>query len=1319
MSTETSKQLSNIDRDLPALVGEENFDDPFLNQLSDAELSGLHQTPGYFSGSSNYPGSYQQHQPVSSTNPNDLTSPSSQLDFLSSADHTENGLSDFTRLTSPDFDAPFFASADPLLKAEVADDSSVFWVNPQDIDNNSPGGNNYTPRKGYAGAGTGASQLLSPVPTTTPSPIINPQLDQRGQRSANEHTAISPQSMTGDRPSRAAAMPSHNPPMLITPNNVNQLYPANNQASMDRQVSPIVKVSSFSRGDSPSRAGDQTNYSPHQSNTIDTGHLSPARETRETFFDSDDEDDDESDIIQQKKPFSIPPPASRLEDGSWSRNPITGQGGLDPTAREDTFVPSPKELAAQRERDERNAEVAQWITHSDAYSEIDGSKPWSFRSRRKNKSDKNKRRAKSAGDPFLGAQDGFSSRFAYQEFDDSAIPGPGILIDEESGMEDDEDDSSAASSSVPESPPASVHPDLVDDDEYNAPTTIPDAELEPLPNQFLRARPWQDSVRYTRDVTTKFQPTTSNAAIMRFLKRADNTDTASRAATWGTRGPSECDVESIIGPNGRFSTIRISEKKKDKPMRRNSLLEHARGLLPKRSNSSSKRKHQMDLSLHPQRSLTPEQPPTSSSDGAAQSTHSLVPQRKPSFSKGNKHHTGGAILAMTGQMATVGRGGGVGIPSPVVTTSTTPWSHIRRRSRSKSDLTKSEGPGGLLDLIGTHGGPPVPTLASPKQEKGIGASLIQSRSPQDKPEENDLEADDDDDDMAHENGVTMEFPVRSDPIVPTLEGFKTHVRQLNPRLQPALIERIAQEQVRRYKRLVELRLKHTQNVSKNSCSAGKHCFAQGGEAVMLPPRTSPKDPESTYAQFQVPGAAVTPEDLATFGEAAITPALFPPGVPLPPVRRLPAEFECSLCFKVRKFLKPSDWTKHVHEDVQPFTCTFPDCTEPKSFKRKADWVRHESERHRHLEWWTCNMPDCSHTCFRKDNFVQHLVREHKMPEPKVKAAKSRSKNQPRDTTTDAHDATSHAQAIEQVWKLVEVCRQVTTKQPTDEACRFCGNVCNSWKKLTVHMAKHMEQIAMPVLELVNDKTSTTGGINTLNQGVMTPQSQASMWTPTSHTSHTNHSVENTQATRAPKPITYGTSALLTEAFGLPREPVPKEIPQQQAPEYAALSRANLKQQQHSAGRSFTISSYLQTQQQYHQPQSHNHNHKQYANHLNSASYPPQFSALQQDPQSINGLPMLQPLAEQGEPVLSGNNIYGSMGISATAPMIDTKFDGEPIFASPVDNGSYMYSVSGQETMEYNMDGSGMTYPIMATPMNGQTAVNGGYIPNQHYNHGNH
>ncbi|KAK2072849.1 hypothetical protein P8C59_007179 [Phyllachora maydis] len=171
---------------------------------------------------------------------------------------------------------------------------------------------------------------------------------------------------------------------------------------------------------------------------------------------------------------------------------------------------------------------------------------------------------------------------------------------------------------------------------------------------------------------------------------------------------------------------------------------------------------------------------------------------------------------------------------------------------------------------------------------------------------------------------------------------------------------------------------------------------------------------------------------------------------MPPTSTLPAEFECQLCYLPKKFQKPSDWTKHVHEDVQPFTCTWDGCREPKMFKRKADWVRHENEGHRHLEWWTCDIDDCKHTCYRRDNFLQHLVREHKFPEPKTK--------------TKA--AIKRAGSLDPIWQKVESCHEPTQALPQEEPCRFCGRAFPTWKKLTVHLAKHMEQISLPVLRLV-------------------------------------------------------------------------------------------------------------------------------------------------------------------------------------------------------------------------------------------------------------
>lgn len=123
------------------------------------------------------------------------------------------------------------------------------------------------------------------------------------------------------------------------------------------------------------------------------------------------------------------------------------------------------------------------------------------------------------------------------------------------------------------------------------------------------------------------------------------------------------------------------------------------------------------------------------------------------------------------------------------------------------------------------------------------------------------------------------------------------------------------------------------------------------------------------------------------------------------------------------------------------------------FKRKADWVRHENEGHRHLEWWTCDVEDCKHTCYRRDNFLQHLVREHKFTEPKIKTKAAIKKSGAADPT----------------WQKVEKCHIETSARPQEEPCKFCGKNFPSWKKLTVHLAKHMEHISLPVLRLVSAK----------------------------------------------------------------------------------------------------------------------------------------------------------------------------------------------------------------------------------------------------------
>jgi len=201
------------------------------------------------------------------------------------------------------------------------------------------------------------------------------------------------------------------------------------------------------------------------------------------------------------------------------------------------------------------------------------------------------------------------------------------------------------------------------------------------------------------------------------------------------------------------------------------------------------------------------------------------------------------------------------------------------------------------------------------------------------------------------------------------------------------VDRIAHQQVVRYKALLGWRVKHQGSIASQNCPAGHHCVALGGSPTLLEPKNQHRDSDASNAGAQ--GLAdASDSDLKP--EGALAPKSFPPGLPMPPAQTLPAEFECQLCFRVKKFQKPSNWIEHVHEDVQPFTCTYANCKEPKSFKRKVDWVRHENERHRRLSWWICNQDDCQHKCYRKENFLQHLIREHKIPEPKQQCSGANS-----------------------------------------------------------------------------------------------------------------------------------------------------------------------------------------------------------------------------------------------------------------------------------------------------------------------------------------
>ncbi|KAI1503659.1 hypothetical protein F5X99DRAFT_416967 [Biscogniauxia marginata] len=696
----------------------------------------------------------------------------------------------------------------------------------------------------------------------------------------------------------------------------------------------------------------------------------------------------------------------RNAQGSWLPNTDSGHRGLAPGNRPTEEVPSPNQLAARREREKRNKAVSAWVARSTS----------------------------NPSDPPEANVEGSYSNVASAQHDDDNIPAGEIPLGHTTENKHN---------------PGQTYLNL---DGPGGPITQTDFDI------IRGIRNWGDGpMIHAIQSGEPSQPITSQLAIEKFNRQCqDNDSIISHAATWGTRRrslPSVVDMDGVISGN-IFKKLSLSNHS-----RRPSFMKRIPSLvrkpsasqLLKRKGSNASEIQPEDLNDQGERreskdSLAP--PARSSSWGIGNINKKPTPSLNTAlFEMATGAATIGTSHALSGSISNKARSSSINTTpisspkSPFASLGVPPVMTTRRRPRSKTELPRSSNSEplshpNLIGMLKKQGGPPVAQLARTHQVVD-----------QDDEDDEDEDAFDDEDFKVESSKVD---------ITPTFAGFQEHILRLNPRLgssngQPNpnnyLVDRIAHQMVVRYKQLLHAKSKHLDLVNRRSCPAGPTCVASGGSAIISDRRLGDRgiDPLSTHPDSS--DGDTTPL------EGGISPESFPQGIPMPPTGSLPSEFECQLCFSRKKFQKPSDWTKHVHEDVQPFTCTWERCRDPKMFKRKADWVRHENEGHRHLEWWECDVEGCKHKCFRRDNFLQHLVREHKFAEPKVKTKAAIKK----------------AGGVDRTWQKVEQCHSETDSSPTSEPCRFCHRTFPTWKKLTVHLAKHMEHISLPVLKLVAAK----------------------------------------------------------------------------------------------------------------------------------------------------------------------------------------------------------------------------------------------------------
>lgn len=152
-------------------------------------------------------------------------------------------------------------------------------------------------------------------------------------------------------------------------------------------------------------------------------------------------------------------------------------------------------------------------------------------------------------------------------------------------------------------------------------------------------------------------------------------------------------------------------------------------------------------------------------------------------------------------------------------------------------------------------------------------------------------------------------------------------------------------------------------------------------------------------------------------------------------------FPCSICGHVLKNIKDRyDWKIHVFADLQPYICTFSECSDSLlTFPTRRLWQEHEFSQHRLSISWTC--PVCKKDLLSPDDWTEHIEANHRSALSDVEARYA-----------FAAAKTTKAQSIEL------------------QKCPLCLTYPGaSQRAFTTHVCKHMESIALAALP--NEATS--------------------------------------------------------------------------------------------------------------------------------------------------------------------------------------------------------------------------------------------------------
>jgi len=246
---------------------------------------------------------------------------------------------------------------------------------------------------------------------------------------------------------------------------------------------------------------------------------------------------------------------------------------------------------------------------------------------------------------------------------------------------------------------------------------------------------------------------------------------------------------------------------------------------------------------------------------------------------------------------------------------------------------------------------------------------------------------------------------------------RAHVKQVFPSAPEFLIERLVKANRRRRKNLAHL--KDETGATKKEPSIHKTSRFSRGAAREFESVSSFESP-TTFVPPQPPRAPVDLKD-----DRAV------------PSKCPYCSFQVALGPDIYHKMDEDDWVTHFYLDLQPYLCTFQDCSQAtKIFGAKTECFQHELDYHRSKPAWLCAKLECRTWFDAQEKFKQHLKSTHQA-----------------------------CIANADVKILADNCKRLSLDAVTQGACLLCGfqfreQEVPEWRD---HISCHLEQIALTAL----------------------------------------------------------------------------------------------------------------------------------------------------------------------------------------------------------------------------------------------------------------